>query len=62
MQESVELPEAVTLASVIMHDVLLVTRLTTPLKPLSAVIAAVELIGDPAFTVTLAGLTVTVKS
>ena len=57
-----ELPEPVTLAGVRVHDVLLLTRLTMPAKPWSAVIVMVEVPALPAFTVTLVGLAAIVKS
>jgi hypothetical protein len=44
------------------HDVLLVVRLTTPAKPLRAVIVIVEVPAEPALTVTLVGVAVIVKS
>ena len=62
MQDSVALPEPVTLVGDTVHEVLLVVRLTTPAKPLIAVTVIVEVPAEPAFTVTLAGLAVIVKS
>ncbi len=63
VQDSVALPEPVTLVGDTVHDaVVLVTRLTTPAKPLRAVIVIVEVPAEPALTVTLVGLAVIVKS
>ena len=62
MQDSVALPEPVTLVGDTVHEVLLVVRLTTPAKPLIAVTVIVEVPAEPAFTVTLVGLAVIVKS
>lgn len=62
VQESVELPEPVTLVGVRVHAVLLLARLTTPANPLRAVTAIVELAAVPALTVTLVGLAAMVKS
>ena len=44
------------------HDVLLVVRLTTPAKPFTAAIVMLDVPAEPAFTVTVAGLAVIVKS
>ena len=62
MQESVELPEPVTLVGATEHEVLLVVRLTTPAKPFRPVIVIVEVPAEPANTVTLVGLAAMVKS
>jgi len=62
VQDNVALPEPVTLVGETVHDVLLVDRLTTPAKPLIAVTVIVEVPAEPAFTVTLVGLAVIVKS
>ena len=62
MQDSVALPEPVTLVGETVHDVLLVVRLTTPAKPLIGAIVIVEVPAEPAFKVTLVGLAVFVKS
>jgi len=62
VQDSVELPDVVTLVGVRVHAVLLLARLTVPVNPLSGVIVIVEVPADPAFTVTLVGLAVIVKS
>ena len=63
VQDSVALPEPVTLVGDTVHDaVVLVTRLTTPAKPLTGVIVIVEVPAEPALTVTLVGLAVIVKS
>lgn len=62
MQESVALPEPVRLAGVRVHDVLLVARLTRPLKPLIGERVIVEVPDEFTLALTLAGLTVSVKS
>ena len=62
MQDRVELPEPVTLVGDTVQDVLLVVRLTTPAKPFTAVIVMDDVPADPAFTVTLVGVAVIVKS
>ena len=63
VHDSVALPEPVTLAGVTVHDaVVLVARLTTPVKPFRAVIVIVELPAALTFTLTLVGLAVIVKS
>ncbi len=62
VQDSVELPEVVTLVGLSVQAVLLLVRLTVPVNPLSGVIVIVEVPADPALTVTLVGLAVIVKS
>ena len=62
MHDNVALPEPVTLVGDTEHDVLLVVRLTTPAKPLTAVTVIDEVPAAPAFTVTVVGLAVIVKS
>ena len=62
VHESVELPEPVTLVGDRVHDVLLVVRLTTPLKPWRAVTVIVEVAGLPDTPETGVGLAVMVKS
>ncbi len=67
MQESADVPEPVTLFGVSMQlspvaGLTLEVRLTTPLKPWSAVIVIVEVAAVPAFTVTAVGLAAIVKS
>ena len=62
VHESVELPEPVTLVGDRVHDVLLVVRLTTPLKPWTAVTVIVEVAGPPVTPETGFGLAVMVKS
>jgi len=62
VQDSVELPDPVTLVGATAHEVLLVVRLTTPAKPFSPVIVIVEVPAEPASTVTLVGLAAIVKS
>ena len=62
MQDRLDVPDPVTLVGLTVHDVLLVARLTTPAKPLTAVIVIVEVPAEPARTVTLVGLAAMVKS
>jgi hypothetical protein len=62
VQDSVELPEVVTLAGVSVQAVLLLARLTVPVNPLRGVIVIVEVPAEPALTVTLVGLAVMAKS
>ena len=62
MQDRFELPEPVTVVGETLHEVLLVTRLTTPAKPFRPVTVTVEVLAVPARTVTDVGLPVTVKS
>jgi hypothetical protein len=67
VHESVEVPEPVTLVGVrvqvkpVAGDTVAV-RLTTPLKPWSAVTVIVDVPAVPAITVTLVGLAAMVKS
>jgi hypothetical protein len=62
VQDMVELPDPVTLVGLTAHAVLLVANATTPAKPFCAEIVTVEVPELPAFTVTIVGLTVMVKS
>ena len=62
VHDKVELPEPVTDVGATLHEVLLVVRATTPLKPWSAVTVIVEVAAVPALTVTLVGLAAIVKS
>ena len=62
MQDSVALPEPVTLVGETVHAVLLLARLTTPANPFSAVTVIDDVPADPAFTVTLVGLAAIEKS
>ena len=62
VHDRVELPEPVTLVGASEHDVLLVVSATTPAKPFRPVTVMVEVPALPAFTVTLAGAAVIVKS
>jgi len=62
VQDSVELPDPVTVAGETVHDVLFVARLTTPEKPFWAATVIVEVPAAPALIVTVVGLAVTVKS
>lgn len=64
-QDSVEVPDPVTLVGVRVHvrpvaGETVAPRLTTPLNPWSAVTVMVEVPACPAITVTLVGLAVTV--
>jgi hypothetical protein len=52
----------VTLVGATEHDVLLVVKLTTPVNPLTPVTVIVEVPALPAFTVTVGGLALMVKS
>ena len=62
MHDRVGLPEPVTLAGVTLHALLSAVRLTTLLKPLTAVTVMVEVPDTPVLIVRLVGLAVTVKS
>jgi hypothetical protein len=62
VQESVALPEPVTLVGETVHDVLLVARPTTPENPFTAATDIAEVPALPALTVTLVGLAAIVKS
>ena len=62
VQDSVALPEPVTLVGVTEQDVLLVAKATTPENPCCAVIVMLDVAAVPAFTVTLVGLALIVKS
>ena len=62
VQDSVALPEPVTLVGLAAQAVLLVANPTTPAKPFCAEIVIVEVPALPAFTLTEVGLTLIVKS
>jgi len=62
VQDSVELPEPVTLVGLSVQAVLLLARPTIPANPFSPVTVIVEVAAVPALTVMLVGLAVTVKS
>lgn len=62
LQESVALPDPVTLAGKMVHEVLLVLRLTTPAKPLFAWTEIVEIPGVPVSRVTEVGFAIMLKS
>jgi hypothetical protein len=62
VQDSVALPEPVTLVGATEHEVLFVVRLTTPAKPFRAVIVILEVPAAPTFTLTLVGVAMIVKS
>ena len=62
VHESVVLPEPVTFVGLVVQEVLLVARLTMAVKPFRGVTVAVEVPALPAFTVTVVGATIIVKS
>jgi len=63
VQDNVELPEPVTLVGETVHDaVVLVAKLTTPVKPFWAVMAIEEVPAALTLTLTLVGLAAMVKS
>lgn len=62
VHENVELPEPATLVGDKEHEVLLVVRAITPENPLRPVTVIVEVPAEPAFTVTLVGAALMVKS
>jgi hypothetical protein len=63
VHESVDEPEPVRLVGeTVQNDVVLVARLTTPVKPFTALIVAVDVPPAFTFTLTLVGLAAIVKS
>jgi hypothetical protein len=67
VHDSVEVPDPVVLVGVSVQDrptagLIFEVRLTTPLKPWSAVTVTVEVPAVPAFTATVVGLADIVKS
>jgi len=56
VHESVEVPEPEMLLGVALHEVLLVLRLTTPVKPFRLVRVRLDVPEAPTFTLTLVGL------
>jgi hypothetical protein len=62
VHESVEAPEPVTLVGEMVHEVLLVARLTVPPKPFRPLMVTVDVPAEAALAVTLVGLAVIVKS
>ena len=62
VHDNVELPEPVTLVGESVHDVLLLVRLMTPAKPLTATMVIVDMPAVFTLTVTLDGLALIVKS
>ena len=62
VQDSVELPEPVTLVGLAAHAVLLVAKLTTPAKPFCAETVTMEVPALPAFAMTVVGVRPIVKS
>jgi hypothetical protein len=62
VHESVELPEPATLVGEIMHDVLFVVRLTSPVNPLLLATVMAEVPALPTPRPTNVGFALTVKS
>jgi len=62
VQDSVALPEPVTLVGATEQEVLFVARLTTPANPFRATIVMLEVPAAPTLTLTLVGLAAIVKS
>ncbi len=62
VHDRVELPEPVTIVGDTVHEVLLVARLTTPVKPFELVTVTVDVAAVPALTAMLVGLADIVKS
>ena len=62
VQDRVALPDPVTLGGETEHAVLLVAKLTTSAKPFCAETVVVDVPAAPAFTVTVVGLRLIVKS
>ena len=62
VQESVELPEPVTLVGLSVQAVLLLARLTVPANPLMGVIVIVEVPAALTLTLTVVGLADIAKS
>jgi hypothetical protein len=56
VHESMEVPEPGMLLGVELHEVLLVLRLTTPVKPFRLVTVRLDVPAAPTFTLTLVGL------
>ena len=62
VQDDVVLPDPVTLCGETLHEVLLLDRLTVPVKPFRGVIVMVEVPAEPALTVSVVGLATMAKS
>ncbi len=62
MHDRVALPEPVTLVGLAAHAVLLVAKPTMPAKPFSAEMVTVDVPAFPAFTMTVVGVRLIVKS
>jgi hypothetical protein len=62
LQESVELPEPLTLFGATLHEVLLVLRLTTLEKPFRAFTVMLDVPAEPTFTLTFVELPAMAKS
>jgi hypothetical protein len=62
VHDNVALPEPATLVGVMLQAVLSAVRLTTPLKPFTAVTVMVEVPAVPTLAATVVGLAVTAKS
>jgi hypothetical protein len=58
VHESMEPPEPEMLLGVALHEVLLVLRLTTPVKPFRLVTVRLDVPEAPTFTLTLVGIAV----
>ena len=61
VQDSVELPDPVTLVGARVHSVLFVVRFTIPVNPLTLDTVIVEGAAEPASTVIAVGLAASVK-
>jgi hypothetical protein len=62
VHDRVALAEPVTLVGATEHAVLFVAKLTTPAKPFCAEMVVVDVPALPAFTITVVGLRLIVKS
>ena len=62
VQDRVALPEPVKLVGATEHAVLLVAKMTAPAKPFCAEMVVVDVPALPAFTITVVGLRLIVKS
>jgi len=62
VQDSVALPDPVTLVGEMVHEVLFVIRLTVPVKPLTGATVMMEVPAVPTFRVVAVGLAVIAKS
>jgi hypothetical protein len=62
VHDSVALPEPVTVVGLAAHAVLLLAKPTIPAKPFSAEMVTVDVPAFPAFTITVVGVRLIVKS